>query len=70
MHRIHHSEEMHEQYANLGDVFPFWDRLFGTYLAEPAAGREKMKVGLKGYQDEGSLGVVFMLTQPFRRADQ
>ena len=31
MHRVHHSEEVSEQTGNLGDVFPWWDRLFGTY---------------------------------------
>jgi sterol desaturase/sphingolipid hydroxylase (fatty acid hydroxylase superfamily) len=65
MHRIHHSEEVAEQYKNLGELVPWWDHLFGTYLAAPAAGQDRLVVGLKGYQDEGSLGVTFMLTQPF-----
>jgi sterol desaturase/sphingolipid hydroxylase (fatty acid hydroxylase superfamily) len=70
MHRIHHSEEVEEQYRNLGEIFPWWDRLFRTYLAAPAAGQEGMVVGLKGYQDDGSLGVAFMLTQPFLQERQ
>jgi len=65
MHRIHHSEEVGEQFTNFGDSFPWWDRLFRTYLADPAAGQKAMIVGLKGYQDDASLGVTFMLTQPF-----
>ena len=65
MHRIHHSEEVAEQYKNLGEIVPWWDHLFGTYLAAPAAGQDGMVVGLKGYQDDGSLGITFMLTQPF-----
>ena len=65
MHRIHHSEEVAEQYRNLGETFPWWDHLFRTYLDAPAAGQAGMIVGLKGYQDDGSLGVGFMLTQPF-----
>jgi sterol desaturase/sphingolipid hydroxylase (fatty acid hydroxylase superfamily) len=64
MHRIHHSEEVAEQYRNLGETFPWWDHIFRTYLDAPAAG-QAMIVGLKGYQDDGSLGVGFMLTQPF-----
>jgi len=67
MHRIHHSEEVEEQYTNYGDCFPWWDRLFRTYLAEPAAGRAQMVVGLKGCQNDASLDVAFMLTQPFLR---
>jgi sterol desaturase/sphingolipid hydroxylase (fatty acid hydroxylase superfamily) len=65
MHRIHHSEEVVEQFRNLGEIFPWWDRLFRTYLAAPAAGQDAMVVGLKGYQNNGSLGVAFMLKQPF-----
>lgn len=65
MHRVHHSEEVGEQLSNYGDIFPWWDRLFGTYQAAPAAGQEGIVVGLKGYQNEASLGLGFMLAQPF-----
>jgi sterol desaturase/sphingolipid hydroxylase (fatty acid hydroxylase superfamily) len=65
MHRIHHSENAGEQSRNLGDIFPWWDHLFRTYLAVPAAGQKGMIVGLKGYQNDASLGLAFMLTQPF-----
>jgi sterol desaturase/sphingolipid hydroxylase (fatty acid hydroxylase superfamily) len=65
MHRIHHSEEIAEQFTNFGDSFPWWDYLFRTYLAAPAAGQAGMVVGLKGCQNDASLGLVFMLTQPF-----
>jgi len=67
MHRIHHSEEVEEQFTNYGDCFPWWDRLCRTYLAEPAAGRDQMVVGIKGCQNDASLNVAFMLTQPFLR---
>jgi sterol desaturase/sphingolipid hydroxylase (fatty acid hydroxylase superfamily) len=70
MHRIHHSEVVREQSRNLGEIFPWWDRLFRTYLDAPAAGQEAMIVGLKGYQNDASLGVVFMLKQPFLRERQ
>lgn len=66
MHRIHHSEEMAEQFKNLSDIFSWWDHLFGTYLEQPAVGDEKIVVGLKGFQNERSLGIGFMLAQPFR----
>ena len=67
MHRIHHSEEMAEQRGNLGEIFPWWDRLLGTYVDAPKAGDERLVVGLKGFQDPGSLGLRFMLTSPFRK---
>jgi sterol desaturase/sphingolipid hydroxylase (fatty acid hydroxylase superfamily) len=66
MHRVHHSEEMREQNANLGEVFPWWDRIFGTYLELPEAGFNAMRIGLKGSQDPANAGLWFMLTQPFR----
>jgi sterol desaturase/sphingolipid hydroxylase (fatty acid hydroxylase superfamily) len=65
MHRIHHSEEVAEQFSNFGDSLPWWDYLFGTYIAVPAAGDEGIVVGLKGYQNDASVGVGFMLAQPF-----
>ena len=67
MHRIHHSEEMREQNANLGEVFPWWDRVFGTYLDRPAGGFDHMRFGLEGSHNHAtSAGLRFMLTQPFR----
>jgi sterol desaturase/sphingolipid hydroxylase (fatty acid hydroxylase superfamily) len=65
MHRIHHSDEIEEQNRNFGELFPWWDRLLGTYAASPAAGPDEMTVGLKGYQHAESLGIGFMLRQPF-----
>jgi len=65
MHRIHHSEEIREQNRNLGDIFPWWDRLFGTYVSTPAAGQAEMMTGLKGYQNPSSLDFAFMLRLPF-----
>lgn len=67
MHRVHHSEVAQEQFKNLGDIFPWWDRLLGTYLDAPAAGDDRIVTGLQGFQQESSLGVMFMLTQPFRK---
>ena len=67
MHRVHHSEVIGEQFTNYGETFPWWDRLFRTYLAAPAAGQEGMVVGLKGCQNDASLGMGFMLAQPFLR---
>lgn len=70
MHRVHHSEEMREQNANLGEVFPWWDHVFGTYLARPAAGFDDMRFGLEGSQNPTCAGLLFMLTQPFRPIPQ
>ena len=66
MHRIHHSEEIAEQSSNFGQTFPWWDRLFGTYLPEAAAG-DKMTTGIAGMKGAESVGLGFMLAEPFVR---
>ena len=42
MHRVHHSVVSRETNSNFGFNLPWWDRLFGTYRAQPAAGHEGM----------------------------
>lgn len=67
LHRIHHSQGMLEQHRNYGEIFPWWDRLLGTYQAEPVGGDAKLVVGLPGYQNERSVQMREMLTQPFQK---
>jgi sterol desaturase/sphingolipid hydroxylase (fatty acid hydroxylase superfamily) len=38
MHRVHHSAIRAETDSNFGFNLPWWDRLFGTYRAQPALG--------------------------------
>lgn len=38
-----------ENLRNFGEMFTLWDRLLGTYQAQPAGGHEAMRVGLPGY---------------------
>lgn len=47
MHRVHHSIEDHETNSNFGFNLPWWDRLFGTYQAQPDAGHNAMTIGLR-----------------------
>src|SRR5262245_61598708 len=42
MHRVHHSVLPRETNSNFGFNLPWWDRLFGTYKAQPAEGHEGM----------------------------
>ena len=67
IHRIHHSAEIAEQSCNLGFILPWWDRIFGTYLAEPAAGQEKMITGLRDVPQDRAFNPFFLFTAPFRR---
>jgi sterol desaturase/sphingolipid hydroxylase (fatty acid hydroxylase superfamily) len=52
MHRVHHSRHANETNSNFGFNAPWWDRLFGTYQAQPAKGHESMAIGLDQFQDE------------------
>ena len=51
MHRVHHSIEDHETNSNFGFNLPWWDRLFGTYKAQPDAGHEAMTIGIRDYRE-------------------
>ncbi len=65
MHRVHHSVVVTETNSNFGFNLPWWDRLFGTYRAQPAAGHEGMTIGIEQFRDPGELRLDRMLIQPF-----
>jgi sterol desaturase/sphingolipid hydroxylase (fatty acid hydroxylase superfamily) len=65
MHRVHHSVAIRETNSNFGFNFPWWDRFFGTYRAQPAAGHEGMTIGLSQFRDEKRLTLPWMIALPF-----
>jgi len=66
MHRVHHSVEPRETNSNFGFNLPWWDRLFGTYKAQPAAGHDAMAIGIDTFRDPRELRLDRMLVQPLR----
>jgi sterol desaturase/sphingolipid hydroxylase (fatty acid hydroxylase superfamily) len=66
MHRVHHSIVPAETNSNFGFNLPWWDRLLGTYRAQPAAGHAAMTIGLEAFRDPAELRLDRMLLQPFR----
>ncbi len=66
MHRVHHSILPGETNSNFGFNLPWWDRLFGTYRPQPAAGHEAMTIGIEQFRDSRELGLDRMVLQPFR----
>jgi sterol desaturase/sphingolipid hydroxylase (fatty acid hydroxylase superfamily) len=66
MHRVHHSMRPNETNSNFGFNLPWWDRLFGTYRAQPADGHADMTIGLDTFRDPSALRLDRMLVQPFR----
>jgi sterol desaturase/sphingolipid hydroxylase (fatty acid hydroxylase superfamily) len=66
MHRVHHSIERRETDSNFGFNLPWWDRLFGTYRAQPTAGHDGMTIGIPQFRASGELRLDRMLMQPLR----
>ncbi len=66
MHRVHHSTVQQETNSNFGFNLPYWDHLFGTYRAQPAAGHDAMTIGLVDFRDRREARLDRLLLQPFR----
>jgi sterol desaturase/sphingolipid hydroxylase (fatty acid hydroxylase superfamily) len=66
MHRVHHSVVAAERNSNYGFCLSVWDRLFGSYVPEPAGGQAALRIGFPGFTDPtvsttflGVLGIPF-----------
>jgi sterol desaturase/sphingolipid hydroxylase (fatty acid hydroxylase superfamily) len=70
MHRVHHSVIEAETNSNFGFNLPWWDRLCGTYRAQPAEGHLDMTIGLGIFRDPGQLHLHRMLIQPLINAEK
>ncbi len=66
MHRVHHSIIRREHDSNYGFNLSIWDRLFGTYCAQPEGGHKKMVIGLKPYQTDAPTRLGWSLLVPFK----
>lgn len=66
MHRVHHSVHRHEHDSNYGFSLSIWDRMFGTYIAQPEQGHDDMAIGLE-WQDDRPSKLGWSLWLPFRK---
>ena len=66
MHRVHHSIYPGETNSNFGFNLPWWDRLLGTYRAQPRDGHDGMTIGIEQFRDPRELWLHRLLVQPFR----
>lgn len=66
MHRVHHSVLRAETDSNYGFNLPWWDRLFGTYHAQPKLGHMTMDIGLELFRAPGDSQLMALLMQPLR----
>ena len=66
MHRVHHSIYRSEYDSNYGFNLSIWDRLFGTYTAQPRDGHLGMTIGQKNHLNENPKKLVWSLMLPFK----
>ncbi|WP_041055813.1 sterol desaturase family protein [Vibrio owensii] len=66
MHRVHHSVIVHETHSNFGFFLSIWDRLFGTYRAQPELGHDDVVIGVPEIRDKDEQRLDKLITQPFR----
>lgn len=67
MHVVHHSIRSEEGNSNYGNLFPWWDRLFGT-LRMPAPGDvAQIRLGLVSVPAAQASSITALLAAPFRR---
>ncbi|MGM0583213.1 MAG: sterol desaturase family protein [Pseudomonadota bacterium] len=66
MHRVHHSTDPRETNSNYGFNLPWWDRLPGACIAQPAKGHEGKEIGIEQFRTRRDLRLDRMLVQPLR----
>lgn len=64
MHRVHHSIHGDEYNRNFGFNFPWWDRLFASYCAQPRDGHPAMTIGLRQFRTQTEQRLDRLLLQP------
>ncbi len=67
MHRVHHSVHGEEYNRNFGFSFPWWDRLFRSYRAQPQDGHLAMTIGLSEFRKGLDQRLDRLLLQPLAR---
>jgi sterol desaturase/sphingolipid hydroxylase (fatty acid hydroxylase superfamily) len=65
MHRVHHSVIIRETNSNYGFNLPWWDRLMGTYRAQPVRGHDGMTIGIGWLREAKRLTLPWLLAMPF-----
>lgn len=64
MHRVHHSTVVSEQNTNFGFNVSWWDRMFGTYRAEPSRPHASMPIGVADWRGPDTHRIGALLSDP------
>lgn len=68
MHRVHHSDIVVETNSNYGFNLSIWDKIFGSYRAQPILGHLGMIIGIKEIRDTKDCVNLFgILKLPFTK---
>lgn len=67
MHRVHHSWHRDETDSNYGFNFPWWDRMFASYRAQPRDGHLGMTIGQEKFRTEIDQRLDRLLMQPLSK---
>jgi len=65
MHKFHHHWEMPWTDTNFGNMFSFWDRIFGTFVYDDP---KKVRYGLDLIDDSTDEDILYQLKIPFNKA--
>lgn len=68
MHRVHHSHLRAETDSNYGTIFPFWDRLLGSYRTR--SDYSNIRFGVGAYDSVEWQNPLRLLAMPFRSLPQ
>lgn len=66
MHKVHHSRVAAQADTNYGNLFSWWDRLFGTFT--PSHLGVDVRYGLEGFDEPASQTTGALLAMPWRDA--
>ncbi len=66
VHRLHHSAVQIETDSNYGNVFSFWDRLFGTFRSEASGPASAFRFGLDDVGRDRAGSFASQLKLPWR----
>lgn len=67
MHVIHHSQDIDDSNRNFGFGLSCWDRLFGSYAAEPRMGLKQLCIGQLEVGRVEAVSFLALLMSPFKR---
>lgn len=65
MHHVHHSARQAETDSNYGELFSFWDRIFGTHRHLAVEELQAARLGLGTDHDEHAANFLRQLRSPF-----